>query len=64
MVLPRGKGSKVKIDRRWLKRLILGKSVSEQNEQVIRSWARQRSPNLAVVKARYDSVEQKIKLGP
>jgi hypothetical protein len=64
LVLPRGKGSKVKIDPRWLKRLILGKSVPEQNEQVIRALARQRAPDLAVVKARYDSVEQKIKLGP
>jgi hypothetical protein len=64
LVLPRGKGSKLKIDPRWLRRLILGKSVSDQNEQVIRSWARHRSPNLAVVKARYDSVEQNIKLGP
>jgi hypothetical protein len=64
LVLPRGKGSKVKIDPRWLKRLILGKSVSEQNEQVIRAWARQRAPDLAVVKACYDSVEQTIKLGP
>jgi hypothetical protein len=63
LVLPRGKGSKVKIDPRWLKRLILEKSVSEQNEQVIRAWARQRAPDLAVVKARYDSVEQTIKLG-
>ena len=59
LVLPRGKGSKVKFDPRWLKRLILGKSVSEQNEQVIRAWARQRAPDLAVVKARYDSVEHR-----
>src|ERR1022692_3501438 len=64
LVLPRGKGSKVNIDPRWLRRLILGKSVSEQNEEVIRAWARQRAPDLAVVKARYDSVEQTIKLGP
>jgi len=63
LVLPRGKGSKVKINPRWLKRLILGKSVSEQNERVIRAWARQRVPDLAVVKARYDSVEQTIKIG-
>ncbi len=64
LVLPRGNGLKVKFDPRWLKRLILGKSVSEQNEQVIRAWARQRVPELAVVKAHYDSVEQTIKLGP
>jgi hypothetical protein len=64
LVLPRGYGSKVKIEPRWVKRLILGKDVSEQNELVIRSWARQRVPDLAVVKARYDSVEQTITLGP
>ncbi len=63
LVLPRNKGSKVKIDPRWLKRLILGRSVSEQNERVIRAWARERAPELAVVKARYDSVEQTIELG-
>ena len=32
LVLPRNLGSKVKLDPRWLKRLILGKNVSEQNE--------------------------------
>jgi len=64
LVLPRGMGSKVKINPLWLKRLILGKSASEQNEQVIRAWARRRVPDLAVVKARYDNVEQAIKLGP
>ena len=64
LVLPRGNGSRVKIDPRWLKRLILGTSVSEQNEQAIRAWARERGPGLAVVKAHYDSVEQTIKLGP
>jgi hypothetical protein len=64
LVLPRGNGSRVKIEPTWLKRLILGKSVSKQNEQVIRSWALQRVPKLEVVKTHYDSVEQKIKLGP
>jgi hypothetical protein len=64
LVLPRNLGSKVKLDPRWLKRLILGKNVSEQNEQVIRAWARQRVPDLAIVKARYDTVEQSINLGP
>lgn len=64
LVLPRGMGSKVKLDPRWVKRLILGKNVSEQNEQTIRAWARQRVPYLAVVKAFYDTVKQNIKLGP
>ena len=64
LVLPRGLGSKAKLNPRWLKRLIMGKSVLEQNEQLIRAWARQRVPDLAVVKAHYDAVEQRIKLGP
>jgi len=64
LVLPRGTGAKVKLEPRWLKRLILGKSVSAHNEQVIRAWARQRVPDLAIVKARYDAVDQKLILGP
>lgn len=64
LVLPRNLGSKVKLDPRWLKRLILGEKVSEKNEQIIRTFARQRTPQLAVVKAHYDTVEQAIKLGP
>jgi hypothetical protein len=64
LVLRRGQGSKVQINPRWMTRLILGKNVSDGHEQVIRAWARQRSPELAVVKAFYDSVEQTIKLKP
>ncbi len=64
LVLPRGMGSKVKLEPRWLKRLILGKSVSEHNEQIIRAWARQPVPDPPVVKARYDAVDQKLILGP
>jgi hypothetical protein len=64
LVLPRGMGSKVKLEPRWLKRLILGKSMSEHNEQLIRAWSRQRVPDLPVVKARYDAVDQKLILGP
>lgn len=64
LILPRGMGSKVKIDPRWLTRLILGRNISEAHEQSIRSWARHREPEVAVVKARYDEVDQAIKLGP
>ena len=64
LVLTRGMGSKVKLEPRWLKRLILGKNISEQNEDTIRTWARQRIPELPVVKARYDAVDQAILLGP
>jgi hypothetical protein len=64
LVLPRGHGSKVKIDPRWLTRLILGRNMSESNEQIIRDWARQLIPELAVVKVHYDTVDQKLKLQP
>jgi len=64
LVLQRNKGSKVKIAPKSLQRLILGKSVSKHNEEAIRDWALQRVPSLKVVKAYYDTVEQKIKLEP
>jgi hypothetical protein len=64
IVLPRKSGSKVKLDADWLRRLILGGNISKENEESIRSWARQRVPSLAVVKARYDGVEQALVLGP
>jgi hypothetical protein len=60
LVLARGQGSKVKIDPRWMTRLILGRLISKSHEEAIRDWARQRTPELAVVKADYDTVDQKI----
>jgi hypothetical protein len=63
LVLPRNRGSKMKLDPRWLKRLILGKDIAKEHEEIIRSWAHERVPNLAVVKARYDAIEQIIILG-
>ncbi|MGA8012523.1 MAG: DUF2971 domain-containing protein [Candidatus Acidiferrales bacterium] len=62
LVLPRGKGSKVKIDPRWLTRAILGKDMSEPNRKVILEWAKQRQPELAVVSAYFDPVYRMIKL--
>jgi len=41
LVLPRRKGSKVKIDPTWLTRLILGKNMSEAHEHEIRKWAKE-----------------------
>jgi hypothetical protein len=51
LVLQRGKGSKVKVDPRWLTRVILGKDMTSGNEELIREWAQQREPELAVVRA-------------
>jgi hypothetical protein len=62
LVLPRGKGSRVKIDPQWLTRLILGKDMSEADRTSIREWAKQRQPELAVVSAYFDAVDRAIKL--
>ena len=62
LVLPRDKGGKVKIDPRWLTRLILGKDMSEADQKSIREWAKQRQPELDVVSAYYDPVNRAIRL--
>lgn len=62
LVVPRGKGSKVKFDPRWLKRLILGKDMSEADRALIREWVKQREPELAVVNAYSDPVTRSIQL--
>lgn len=62
LVLPRGKGSKVKIEPQWLTRLILGKSMTEAQRKTIREWAKERQPELTVVEAYYDGLHQTIRL--
>jgi hypothetical protein len=62
LVLPRGKGSKVKFDPHWLKRLILGKDMSEADQSSIREWAAEREPELTVVNAYLDPVSRSLKL--
>jgi hypothetical protein len=63
LVLPRGKGSTVKMnDPRWLTRLILGKDMSGEHKKSIREWANQREPKLPVVNAYWDQVERAITL--
>lgn len=62
LVLPRGRSSRVKIDPRWLTRLILGKDMSSADRQAIREWAGQRRPELNVVDAHYDEVDQIVRL--
>lgn len=64
LVLARGKGSKVKIDSRWLTRLILGKNMSDENRALVRQWAEERTPTLEVVTAGYDDLRQMITLSP
>jgi hypothetical protein len=62
VVLPRGQGSKVKIAPRWLTRVILGRNMSGADRKSIREWAKQREPEMTVVDACYDELDQTIKL--
>jgi hypothetical protein len=62
LILPGGKGTGVKIDPRWLTRLILGKGISNGNEETIREWATSRQPPLEVLKAHFDPLDQRLKL--
>jgi hypothetical protein len=64
LLLPRDKGSKVIIDPRWLTRLILGMHMPDANRTLIREWAKQRKPELAVVSAYYDELYQTLTLSP
>jgi hypothetical protein len=62
LVLPRGKGSRVRIEPQWLTRLILGKNIAEAHRAMIRKWAKERQPELTVVDAYYDGLHQVIRL--
>jgi len=62
LVLPRGKGSKVKIEPRWLTRVILGKDMTDANRKLLREWAKERKPELSVADAYYDALHQVIRL--
>jgi len=62
LVLPRGKGSKVRIDPECLTRVILGKDMKDGHRMLIRQWAKQRKPELTVADAYYDGLHQVIKL--
>ena len=62
LVLPRGKGIKVKIEPQCLTRVILGKSMADAHRKTIRKWARVRQPELTVVEAYYDALHQALRL--
>ena len=63
LILPRGKGSTVKMnDPRWLTRVILGMRTSDAHEQQIRGWAKERKPELTVVRATFDELHQELRL--
>jgi hypothetical protein len=63
LILPRNKGTTVRLnDPRWLTKIILGMKKSAENERQIREWAKQRQPELTVVRAYLDKVHQELRL--
>jgi hypothetical protein len=63
LVLPRTDGrQKVHFDPNWLTRIILGKSMSDENQKSIRAWAKERKPELQVTNTYYDPVTRSIRL--
>ena len=62
LVLPRGKGSRVKIEPHWLTRVILGKDMIDANRQLVREWAKQRKPELTVSEAYHDQLHQALRV--
>ena len=57
-----GGGRKFKFDPHCLTRIILGWKMPEDHEKMIREWAKQREPELVVVKAYFDELDYKLKL--
>ena len=53
---------KVKIDPRLLTRIILGRKMKDQDRAQIRKWAKEREPELRVVSAYYDKLDQSLQL--
>jgi hypothetical protein len=62
LIRARGTGPKVKIDPRWLSRVILGKDMSPDQQRKIRDWAKEREPELLVVRAYFDELHQEVRL--
>lgn len=54
--------SKVNVDPNCLTRIIIGKDMKPEHEDQIREWARQREPELKVVRAYYDAPSRAIKV--
>jgi hypothetical protein len=62
LICARGSGPLVKIEPQWLTRIVVGKSMSPENQKQIREWAKQRDPELLVVNAYFDALHQEIRL--
>ncbi|MGO9436082.1 MAG: DUF2971 domain-containing protein [Terracidiphilus sp.] len=62
VLIPRHSSCKAKIDPKCLTRLILGWKMTEANKQRIQKWAKERLPELKVVSAVYDPMDQALKI--
>lgn len=62
LLLLHGSCPLVRIDPRWLTRLILGNDMSDAHRKLIRGWGKQRQPELSVVNAYYDELHHVLKL--
>jgi hypothetical protein len=62
VVVPPRFPCKVQIDPICFTRIILGWRMPEENRAQIREWAKQRDPELTVVTAHYDELDQVLKL--
>ncbi len=60
LICPRGSSCRLKIQPQWLTCIILGKDMSPENERKIREWAKERDPELAVVRAYFDDLHNDI----
>ena len=62
VLIPRRSNCKEQIAPKCLTRLILGWKMAEAGKQLIRTWAEERLPELKVVSAIYDPMDQAIKI--
>jgi hypothetical protein len=62
VLIPRNSRCKEQIDPSWIARLILGKDMAEADKEQIRKWAKERLPELKVVSAIYDPLDQALKI--
>ncbi len=60
IIAPRGSEAVINFDPRLLTRIILGWKMTEFHRTKILDWARQRIPQLAIVSAEFDELEQKL----
>ena len=62
VLIQRHSNCRVQIDPSWLTRLILGWKMAEADKHRIRKWAKKRLPELKVVSAIYDQVNQTLEI--